>query len=902
MSEPTERLEAAFGGQYKILHRLGEGGMATVYLAEDLKHERQVALKVLKPELAAVLGGERFLTEIKTTASLQHPHILPLFDSGEADSFLYYVMPYIDGDSLRDRLDHEKQLPVDEAIKIARAVADALDYAHRKDIIHRDIKPENILLHDGNPVVADFGIALAVSAAGGGRMTETGLSLGTPHYMSPEQATADRDLSTRSDVYSLACVLYEMLTGDPPHVGPTPQSILMRILTEEPRSVTEIRRSVPPHVAAALAKGLEKLPADRFDSAAAFRDALEDPAFTYQAKTVAAPAVKAVAEARPARGFDWKLTGALAFGAIMTVIAFTGGGEAPPVGPAISLTLELAEAELFQLDRVVVSRDGRRFAYSGTTEEGLAIHQRAADAGPFQVIPGTEGGAFPSFSPDGQWIAYALPPDRGIFRVAVSGGAPRPLVPSGQGVFSPQWTSEGTVIFTDGQTGVFEVPEAGGEAQLVFSHEEPVFQPQMLPERRGILGTGVSAESTIVYDFEADSVRTLIPNGTAARYIPTGHVLYVDGSGRLWASAFDLDALELVGDPVPILDGVATSQGLAIQLDVSDSGTLVYGAGEASNLLDDQELLIVPFDGEMQEVPIDRRLYRQVRWSPEGTTIAFSAIETDDLENVASLYVYDVALRTATRQITFDHLQGWPIWSPDGRRIVFSGTRPDGSGTGVDANDQLDLWVKAVYDDSDPVHLLEMEGPQYAYAWTADDEIVFTSGEATSSDLLLARLGDPVETRTYLNIDADLGASDVSPDGRHIAMASNESGSFEIVVRSFPEPRQPVRISNGGGDRPRWGPDGRSIYYWKRDDVDTLMVARVQTEPVVQVLSEEVVFVDDSGDYSVGTWDLHPDGDRIIIARVPDDGSPTEERAVARQVVVVNWFEELRAAFRDGNE
>ena len=208
MTQSTERLSSALADRYQILDRLGEGGMATVYLAEDLKHDRKVAVKVLRPELAAVLGAERFVQEIKTTANLQHPHILPLFDSGEADSFLYYVMPYIEGETLRGKLDRETQFGIDEAVKIACEVADALDYAHRQGVIHRDIKPENILLHDGRPMVADFGIALAVSAAAGGRMTETGLSLGTPHYMSPEQATAEKDLTARADIYSLGTVLY----------------------------------------------------------------------------------------------------------------------------------------------------------------------------------------------------------------------------------------------------------------------------------------------------------------------------------------------------------------------------------------------------------------------------------------------------------------------------------------------------------------------------------------------------------------------------------------------------------------------------------------------------------------------------------------------------------------------
>jgi serine/threonine protein kinase len=217
MSESVGRLSTALADRYTIERELGAGGMATVYLAHDLKHDRKVAIKVLRPELAAVLGAERFVQEIKTTANLQHPHILPLFDSGEADGFLYYVMPFIDGETLRDKLNLKTLLGIEEAVKITTEVADALDYAHDQGVIHRDIKPENILLQNGRPMVADFEIALTVSAAAGGRMTEMGLSLGTPHYMSPEQATAEKDLTNRYDIHSLGCVLYEMLTGDPPH-------------------------------------------------------------------------------------------------------------------------------------------------------------------------------------------------------------------------------------------------------------------------------------------------------------------------------------------------------------------------------------------------------------------------------------------------------------------------------------------------------------------------------------------------------------------------------------------------------------------------------------------------------------------------------------------------------------
>ncbi|HTS88932.1 MAG TPA: serine/threonine-protein kinase [Gemmatimonadales bacterium] len=275
MTDVHTRLATALADRYRIERELGQGGMATVYLAQDLRHDRRVAIKVLRPELSAILGADRFLQEIKTTANLQHPHILPLHDSGEADGYVFYVMPYVEGESLRDRLKREHQLPVDDAVRIASEVAGALDYAHRHKVIHRDIKPENILLHDGSALVADFGIALAVSRSDGGtRMTETGMSLGTPHYMSPEQAMGEREITAKSDVYALGCVTYEMLVGEPPFTGPTAQAIIARVMTEEARSLTLQRRSIPPHVEAAVQTALAKLPADRFATAAQFADAL----------------------------------------------------------------------------------------------------------------------------------------------------------------------------------------------------------------------------------------------------------------------------------------------------------------------------------------------------------------------------------------------------------------------------------------------------------------------------------------------------------------------------------------------------------------------------------------------------------------------------------------------------
>ena len=272
------QVTAALSDRYVISREIGAGGMATVYLAHDRKLDRDVALKVLRPELGAVLGSERFLTEIKISARLDHPHILTLIDSGEADGLLYYVLPFVRGESLRVKLTRERQLGLDEALMITKQVASALDYAHRQGLVHRDIKPENILIQEGEAMLTDFGIALAVKEAGGSRLTETGLSLGTPQYMSPEQATGDRSIDARSDVYSLASVLYEMLAGEPPVTGASAQAMIAKLMTEKPTHLRVLRDAVPAAIDAAVAKALNKTPADRFASAGDFAKALTVPA------------------------------------------------------------------------------------------------------------------------------------------------------------------------------------------------------------------------------------------------------------------------------------------------------------------------------------------------------------------------------------------------------------------------------------------------------------------------------------------------------------------------------------------------------------------------------------------------------------------------------------------------
>ena len=432
----TTRLTTALEERYRIERELGAGGMATVYLATDLKHDRQVALKVLRPELGAVLGVERFLAEIKITARLDHPHILTLIDSGAEGGFLYYVLPYVRGESLRDKLNREHQLGLEEAVTITRQVASALDHAHRHGVVHRDIKPENILLLEGEAMLADFGIALAVSEAGGNRLTETGLSLGTPQYMSPEQATGDRALDARSDVYSLAAVLYEMLAGEPPVTGPTAQAMIAKLMTERPVHLRVVRSSVPEAVDAAVARALDKTPADRFASAGDFAHALDT-----RPAPVGVPAATVVVPARSNR--RWMLAAGVAVLAAAALAAGVLATRRPaPRGPGYVLRDRTQLTSSGSVFASAVSADGKQLAYI-THNCGAAGCSYAVD------LQDVGGGNATHRVLDGATAAYGLEwsPDRrnlifvgtwkgrwGFYLVSALGGPPRYLT-SGAAMF-----------------------------------------------------------------------------------------------------------------------------------------------------------------------------------------------------------------------------------------------------------------------------------------------------------------------------------------------------------------------------------------------------------------------------------------------------------------------------------
>ena len=485
MTTDSVRLETALSDRYRIERQLGAGGMATVYLATDLKHDREVALKVLRPELGAVLGDERFLTEIKITAKLDHPHILTLIDSGAASGFLYYVLPLVRGESLRDKLNKEKQLGLEEAVAITKQVASALDYAHRQGVVHRDIKPENILIQEGEAMLTDFGIALAVKEAGGNRLTETGLSLGTPQYMSPEQATGDRQLDARSDLYSLAAVLYEMLAGEPPVTGPNAQAMIAKLMTERPTHLRVVRASVPESIDAAVAKALDKTPADRFASAGDFARALDLKPAATTAATSAVPSGRRV---------GWP-----AVVGLLGVLLLTGAGFLYATG-----RLGKHQAAFALRDRTQLTFSGAVFA-SAITPDGkqLAFITRQCNGANcrYAVEIQDVGGTATHRVLENATAAYGLEwsPDRrnlmfygtvnsrwGVYLLSALGGAPRYLT-SGAAMF---W--------------------AGGDSLLVA--------PQANPD------TVFYVKVTSLAGVVADSIRIAGPGGgvTGLSVMPSG--------------------------------------------------------------------------------------------------------------------------------------------------------------------------------------------------------------------------------------------------------------------------------------------------------------------------------------------------------------------------------------------
>jgi Tol biopolymer transport system component len=857
MTELLGRLQSALAGRYTIERELGRGGMATVYLATDLKHHRPVALKVLRPELAAALGPDRFLREIEVASKLTHPHILPVYDSGRtggrpdgsaessangqrltANDFLYYVMPYVEGESLRDRLIREKQLPLDDALQISREVADALSYAHSHGVIHRDIKPENILLESGHAVVADFGIARAIDQAGGDRITGTGVALGTPAYMSPEQAAGSKDLDGRSDLYSLGCVLYEMLAGQPPFAGPTLESVIHQHLTAEPPSITVIRPAVPGWVAAALARSLAKTPADRFNPVAQFAEAIV-PRVGPTAADVRPPPVAASTR----RWLAPAVLAALAL-VVVAVTLFRITASRPITITASNIVQVTSEPGLeFQ---PAISPDGEDVAYvvGPIGSPGIVVRSAVAVGTGGQTRLGDEVGGrqwLPSWTPDGaslRFLRCGLATMEVVSPLASScewrevgklGGAVR-AVHVRRVSDRAAWSPDGRrVAFAVGDS-IFSDSADGGSPQLLGVHRVAPWTPHSL---------------------------AWSPDGRLIAYV-NGNPHWRTSANVSGASIWMLDAAG--GEPVQVTDEA--------QMNVSpqwrpDSRHLLF----VSNRDGPRGIYVVEVGpdgprGSPRSVPGSSDPH-SISVSRDGRRLAYSKFSAAQniwsvrLPRAGVASIRDAVPVTKGNQIIEEH-----GLSPDGEWIVYDGTR----------RGNADLYRMPLR-GGDPQMIVDLPDDAFAPDWSPDGTEIAFYGNAVGGTghiwVVPVEGGKPTQLTNFPGTFSEF--PDWSPDGLHIAFESRGPRAvrpYDIWVVSRDDVGRPwgapVQLTDFGCRIPDWAPDGASLVCYAGDEL-----VRVSREG--QVLARYGFLK--AGLRGIARPQFSPDGSRIYFLATEEDGS-----------------------------
>jgi serine/threonine-protein kinase len=797
-----DRLRTALSGRYEIGQRLGEGGMATVYDATDVRHGRRVAVKVLRPELSAMLGSSRFLQEIQVTARLQHPHILPLYDSGAADDLLYYVMPLVQGGSLRDRLREERELPVPEAVAMVTALAGALDYAHRQGVLHRDIKPENILLHDGQPMLADFGIALAVSNAGSRRLTQTGLSIGTPSYMSPEQMSGERVLDARSDLYSLACVAYEALAGAPPFTGASVQAVVAAVLIGKSQPLEVVRPAVGEAVSSAIHRALAPLPADRFSSGAEFAAALRDERGAQRPRP----------KRRNARHqLAWLAGGLLAGGVLSLGLAAKLRRPAEPplrrwsvvLPDSIPVALPGGSSTAGPHSTIALSPAGDRLAYITSAGSGSVLAVRDMALGAVTVLAGTEGAYSPFFSPDGLWIGYFT---NGVLRkVPATGGAPVTLA-SVNRVTGALWTSPDRIMVLQNEGfDLHWISAAGTGADSSVRLGVQFGTPAQLPAGNWVAGQFGSGQLALLSLETGEQLaitrRGVLPLdsvtkedllfGSSPQWLPSGYLLYGAGDGLLMAMPFDAARRRSTGEPVPVLSGMRIEAGFGYaEYALGSDGTLVYAPG--SNQLY-ANIAFVGADGRRDTLPFPRDAYTQPRLSPDGTMLAVQVRSA-----IGGWEVVLMNLATGVRR-TVDvpgNYRTFPAaWLPDGRRLV------------------IGLW-DAVRFINHGFRIQSLETGQYndiqlpgaAYLGIAPGGAQIVYNDWITGRIYLRSLGADT---TRVELPARGYASSFSRDGRWVAW-SGVDGS--VAVSPVPPSGAAYQVTDQG-NMPVWTPDGTGLIY-----------------------------------------------------------------------------------------
>ena len=886
-----DRLRASLADRYTIERELGAGGMATVYLAEDVKHRRKVALKVLRPELAAVIGAERFLKEIETTANLQHPHILPLHDSGEVDGTVFYVMPFVEGETLRDRLNRERQLPIDDAVRITREVASALDYAHRKGVIHRDIKPENILLHEGQALVADFGIALAAATTSSTRMTETGMSLGTPHYMSPEQAMGERTLDARADVYALGCVLYEMLVGEPPFTGPTAQAIVARVLSGSPEAPSVRRSTVPPNVNAAVLTALQKLPADRFASAAAMSEALQDRAY-------ATAATHAAHHASASRSWNRITIAMTAIATIAMCVASWAVVTRPRENEqrVLRAVVALPDSLTFVTYRssyLAMSPDGSQLVFSGLKPGGgSSLWLRATDQLQAVAIASTRNAGYQRFAPDNHRVGYVDLSTGALKVVELGGGTPRTIADTGVERSPIAFAPDGCVV-AQSHGVLTRFPSAGGPPVAISTLDNQAveayhFAPDVLPNGQGVIFTvayqppvNTSRYSIAVVDLKTGRHRVLVP-GVAACYV-AGYLLIVHANGSLTAAPFDQGAQRLTGPEIPVAADVRVDAFGTVSLTTTTDGALVAyttGIGRAS----EASLVWLTRDGKLTQVDSSWRAnFDAISLSPDGRQIVASLGENGADE------VWIKQIGGGQTKLTFGAVRQYrPRWLPDGKSVSFL----------TEEKAPYGLVTKRADGIGDAVPLAALDR-NLADGFVSPDGkwVILRTSSATpgQGDILARRIGDSVAVPLVAAKDASEREPALSPDGKWLAYASNENnGRYDVYVRPFPNVNDGKwLVSLNGGTDPAWSHSGRELFYIS--SASELMTAAITVQPAFSVRERTKLFTmptDMRTSASATRFEVAPGDQRFLMVK---NAADTSRRATGdRLILMTNILDELK--------
>jgi serine/threonine-protein kinase len=868
LTSTPARLTAALSDRYRLERELGQGGMATVYLAEDLRHGRRVAIKVLHPELSAVLGGERFLAEIKVTANLQHPHILGLIDSGEADGLLYYVMPYVAGESLRARLARERQLPVDEAIRLSREVASALDYAHRQGVVHRDIKPENTLLQDGSALVADFGIALAVHQAGGNRMTQTGMSLGTPAYMSPEQAMGEREIGPRSDVYALGAMTYEMLAGEPPFTGPSSQAIVAKVLTEPVPSLRAKRPTVPPAAEAAIMTALQKLPADRWGTAHEFSDALTGSGSrSGSMPTVPMPAARPSGGRRgsPLLWAGWVLAGVAA--AVAGWSLSRPRAEVPPSRLAILAPGLGGSGASSQLRHLVFLPDGQTLVYAvGGTDGTLRLVRHPLDAEAGTPIENAVGLGSPLVSPDGRWILGTQAVKRQVLRVPLDGGT-QELVASSLISSDAAFAPDGKLWYSsDADLGTVE-----GDSLVPRLHKGGYHLLQILDDGRSALTVrtrvGNAAGPIVLVDLQTGAETQILNTPVIEAELTQGLLVFVTGTGALQAVPFDPGRRQVGGSPVTVATNVSITGNGVAQFAVAENGNIAYIPQEPASLV------FVERNGASRLVTPERRNFHHPLFSPDGRRISldFSSVEG------RNVWILDLAEGTLSRA-TFDRDGHDATWTPDGRFLTYIVplNRP--------GSVLLQLLRKRPGSAEAPETLLTSPLLAYTGVWLKDGSAMVTTaadlrrdpklpdsaqgGAGTDAAIIRNAGKGPLEPLVASRFNESFVG--VSPDGRWISFVSDQSGRDEVYVRDLAGQMDQVLVSADGGNEPVWSPDGRELFYREtKQEGPYLVAASIVTTPALTVTKRTRLFPvgDIVGTAPHANYGVSPDGRTFVMVR-----------------------------------